>query len=60
MSYDYDAIIRHFGSRYQLSRALGLKPTSAYQWPKGHIPQKHLAKIKKLMRQPAQPAEAVA
>lgn len=49
---DYDAVMQHFGSRYQLSRALGLKPTSAYQWPKGHIPTKHHQRIRELMEAP--------
>ena len=54
---NYDAVIRHFGTRYKLAQALGIGISAAYTWPKGTIPVRHHARIAELMAEWPQAAQ---
>lgn len=48
---NYDTVIDHFGSAYQLARALGVRPAAIYHW-KGKVPQGRVKEIQRLMKRP--------
>lgn len=48
---NYDTVIDHFGSAYQLAKALGCRPAAVYHW-KGQIPKGRVKEIQRLMKRP--------
>jgi transcriptional repressor of cell division inhibition gene dicB len=44
--------LQHFGNRYRLAKALGIKPQAIYQW-KGKIPELRQYQIRELIEKRA-------
>ena len=62
---DIDTVVAHFGTRYQLAKALGLRPHTPYQWAPGYLPPRYVERLKAIMagqpdpgRPPPEPTDA--
>jgi hypothetical protein len=48
---DINAVLAHFGTRYKIAKALGLRPHTPYQWKPHHVPERYHARLAEIMRQ---------